>query len=84
MIKILYSIKDTKAGYFLNAVPFENDSVALRSFKQMVNDKRNDSVLSLYPADCEIWKLGTYDTKTGVITSELEFSLSAIDLKDGD
>ncbi len=79
MITKLYSIKDTKADMGL---PFAqmNDHVAMRTFKTLVNDEKQE--LSKYPEDLELYKIGSYDTATGQLTSEIKYLCRGTDVKE--
>ena len=79
MLKI-YCIKDTKAGY-MNPFYLQNDEIAIRSFKKAANDIQPNGVND-YPEDKELWYLGDFDERTGIITgTEPKFLLRAIDCK---
>lgn len=62
----LYSIKDTCAGSFNEILIFQNDELAIRYFKNLCAESKIKNDLQLY-------KLGTYDNITGVITNNVEF-----------
>lgn len=61
----LYSIKDTKGAFM---VPFvnQNDSLAVREVKTIVNGQKGSPV-TLYPEDFELWCIGTFDEVTGIV-----------------
>lgn len=65
----VYAVKDELSGEFFEPIYAENDVLATRDFKYKVNTidqwKYNSSDFSLF-------KLGSFDTKTGVYTSEIE------------
>lgn len=74
----IYCIKDTKAGY-MNPFYLQNDDIAIRSFKKAANDTQPNSVND-YLEDKELWKLGTFDERTGIISGhEPEFLVRAIE-----
>lgn len=58
-----YSIYDKKAFSF--ATPFfaVNDEVAMRSFEDLVRDRR--SLVSQHPEDFALYIVGRFDTETG-------------------
>ena len=61
----IYCVKDVKVGY-MNPFYIENDEIAVRTFKKSIVDKKgfDRDVLS---KDFELFKLGEFDEKTGVI-----------------
>lgn len=73
-----YSIKDTKIGF---ALPFyqQNDHVAVRSFTRAVNDPASE--YSKIAEDIELWKVGEYDTETGILTSDVAYICKGLDVK---
>lgn len=76
----LYSVKDVKAASYFRPFPSVNDQVAIRDLKTLVNT--NESEVAKYPEDYELWFLGEFDEKTGVITSDLKFLVNCADLKE--
>lgn len=82
MILHVFSVKDEKAGCFVGGLQlFPNESVALRAFTAAVNDRNGQNLLSVFPEDSSIFKIGTFDDQSGVFTPKLEFFKPAIDLK---
>lgn len=81
MIVKLYAVKDIKIDY---GTPFAlpNNAVALRTFKDLANDSSRNIVNEAID-DKEIWLVGSYDTSTGILTSELTFLAKAVDVYDG-
>lgn len=74
----LYGIKDTKAMAFNQPFLMVNDQVAIRSVKAVAADKQTE--LGKYPEDYELWSLGEYDDKTGIITSDIKHIVNIGDL----
>lgn len=73
----IYSIKDTKIGF---RQPFlqQNDAVAARTAKWMANEKKDYEL-----EDQELWKLGTFNDETGIITPiQPAYLYNLIELKD--
>lgn len=64
----LYAIKD-KINEFLPIQMLPNDQTAHRWFREMLE---NNPTMHLSPNDFEIYKLGTWDTVTGELTSKVE------------
>lgn len=59
----IFSIKDLKSGYqqiFLSA----NEAVAMRDFGSICN--KPDTQYNNFPTDYELWKVGEFDTETGI------------------
>lgn len=67
MITNLYSIRDIKNDY---SVPFAaaNDEIAVRMYKATAMDK--DSNLAMFPADFELWRIGSYNTMSAQLEAE--------------
>lgn len=67
MKKIIVSVQDMKSGY---ADPFtvDNENLAIRLFRVSFTDS-NNLIMSSYPDDFRLVKIGEYDSKTGVIDS---------------
>lgn len=63
----LYSIRDVNVGW---NQPFceVNDAVAKRGFAYSVN---NNDLLGFRPQDFDLYKLGTFDPETGIVTDEI-------------
>lgn len=65
MIYEAYSMKDTKAGSF--GIPFFklNQNLAQRDFVTLI--KQADGIMKQFPADFELWKVGSWDDQTGIM-----------------
>lgn len=61
----IYSMKDLKVGYG-PVFPEQNDNTAKRLFGTQMNAA--NSIQSFSPADFQLFKLGEYDTESGIIT----------------
>ena len=64
MIKGLYCVRDYKVGYTA-VITDENDAVALRAFKLALTP---DTIMYNNPKDFALFKVGEFDTDTGIIT----------------
>lgn len=62
----LYAIKDDLNG-FAPPIPFNNDDIAKRYFKEMCQE---NLTIRISPQDFSIWKIGEYNTKDGTIKTE--------------
>lgn len=67
MKKIIVTVQDIKSGY---ADPFiiDNEQLAIRMFRASFIDN-NKNIMSIYPEDFRLVKIGEYDSKTGLIDS---------------
>lgn len=65
----VYTIKDTASGVYGNPNFMHSDKQALREFEDIVNDKDGNKI-AMHPADFIMFRIGTYDTTTGVIEPE--------------
>jgi len=65
----LYGVKDLKAGAFTTP-PFGalSRGVAIRMFSSACQNQESD--LGKYPADFELWELGSFDQGNGSLVSE--------------
>ncbi|QXP08031.1 MAG: nonstructural protein [Arizlama microvirus] len=76
----VFAIFDKKAVSYLQPFYFPQKGQAIRAFEDSVND--NQSPFSKHPEDYALYKLGSYDDQTGVITSKQpEFIEEALNLK---
>ncbi|UPW41599.1 nonstructural protein [Peromfec virus RodF8_46] len=64
----LYSILDTKSGYYGSLMTFSNDATAIRSFTEMLISGDKNSMLCMYPTDYVLTVVGAFDQPTGLIT----------------
>lgn len=76
----LYSVKDVKAASFFRPFPSVNDQVAIRDLKTLVNSE--DSEISKYPEDYELWYIGEFDEKQGNLIPNQDFLVNCVDLKE--
>lgn len=67
MIKVIVTVQDLKSGY---ADPFiiDNEQLAVRMFRASFIDN-NKNIMSIYPEDFRLVKIGEFDSKTGLIES---------------
>jgi len=63
-----YTILDTKSKVYNQPHFLINDAVAIRQFGLVVNDK--ESIISKYPEDFRLYRVGSFDLSTGKITPE--------------
>lgn len=75
----IYSLKDKK-GSFVNPYVMQNTEQAIRDVKTAVNEN-TASILSKYPEDFDLYKMGDFDTETGEITSKVEMIINLKELK---
>lgn len=70
MIYNVYAVLDRKAGVY--ALPFfcPNDAVAMRHFDAAAYDPQQ--LMSKYPEDFSLVKLGQYDDEAGIIEGEVQ------------
>lgn len=66
----MYAIQDIKSELFNNPFYSDNDETAKRTVKMALQS--DESPLTLYPEDYRLFKLGTFDNKTGIVTAEKE------------
>lgn len=68
----IYAVRDNLIGY-LSITLEQNDPAALRDFSAAVNSP--DSRLFVKPEDYRLYRVGTFDTDTGIIEAESSPSL---------
>lgn len=76
----IYAVKDTVVGEMGNPFYLNNDEMAKRSFKNAINNG-TDIQLKLNYADTQLYKIGTWDTVTGEIESNVEFIMNGTEAK---
>lgn len=87
MIYGVYSVKDLKTGYL--PITYDvNDDSACRNFQIACNANKGSTFFQ-FPGDYQLWKIGSFDTSTGEIKSDLKFLMDApihldMDLKEND
>lgn len=64
MIKSLYAIRDCKSG-FLSPMIDDTDDSALRNFEYAC---KNNNIMNFAPQDFELYKIGSYDTDSGILS----------------
>lgn len=62
----IYSLRDVKAGYYMNMVILRNAVEAARFFLAIIEDKR--SPIAKYPKDYAIFEMAQFNQTTGHIT----------------
>lgn len=79
----LYGVKDMLSDEFQGRVlVLPADLVARRIFVEACSDSRSE--LAKYPADYELWRIGTLDTVSGSIEPDLERIMRGeVPVKDG-
>lgn len=68
MLQRIYAIKDTKAGMYNTPFFQPTHGTAERAFMELVRDEK--SFVHKYPADYDLYYLGSYDDITGELVSE--------------
>ena len=69
MIYGVYAIKDAKTAFMSCNVDY-NDASAIRNFEHAV--MAPDSLMRSHPADYTLYRLGSYNTESGIIVSEVD------------
>lgn len=70
MILFTYALYDKAAETFLEPFFAQSDAAAERGLKYQLTDQR--SQLSMFPQDFVLYKLGTYDTDSALLTAYSE------------
>lgn len=71
----LYAMRDNLVG-FLSPMVDDNDESAKRNFALMIQN--SNGVLGFRPKDFDLFKIGSFDTKTGIVMplSPIEYIVS--------
>ena len=75
----IYSVKDTVVGEMGNPFYLNNDEMAKRSFKNAANQEGSQIALNIN--DMQLYRLGTLNTVTGEIESNVEFIMNGTEAK---
>lgn len=67
MIYGVYAIKDAKTAFMPCNVDY-NDASAIRNFEHAV--RTPDSLMASHPGDYALYRLGLYDTESGIISAD--------------
>lgn len=62
----LYSVRDERASCSYEPQIFKTQVDAIRFFDQAIQNK--NTMINKYPDDFTLYKIGTFDERTGVIT----------------
>lgn len=73
----IYAIKDTIVGAFTAPFYQKNNSVAIRTITNAINNERE---LQNNAKDLQLYCLGEFNEETGEIQSNVEFIINIIDL----
>lgn len=65
MIYGIYAVRDVKTGFLSPTLDVNGDS-AIRNFEHAL--MRADSLFFTHPSDYSLYRIGDYDTETGLIT----------------
>lgn len=68
MLQKLYSVRDLKSEFWSPRVAYDDDS-AVRDFSMSVSNTDSVNILNFAPGDFELYYIGTFDTKIGVLNS---------------
>lgn len=69
MIYGVYAIKDAKTSFMPCNVDY-NDASAIRNFEHAV--MASDSLMRSHPADYTLYRLGSFNSETGIILSKVD------------
>lgn len=74
MIYGMYSVKDLKTGYLPPTFDM-NDLSAMRNFEHACMNE--ESLFFTHPSDYQLFKVGSFDTESGDIETEIVFLMDA-------
>ena len=75
----LYCLKDVVIGEYMNPVLYHNDEEAIRALRIGVSKPGYDDPNI---GDKQLWRIGDYDSTTGVVSSRIDMLANVIDLKE--
>lgn len=67
MVTKLYALRDDASDSFLNPASFPTDEAAMRDLAMMVSSSPS-STLAFAPGDYRLFRVGSFDSSTGLIT----------------
>jgi len=76
MESVLVAIYDSKAQTYTAPRTEKTIEVARRGFADAVNDPKKESALAIHPEDYTLFRIGTYNHETGVVTHEDKISIA--------
>lgn len=76
----LFAVKDILANEFIQVFPHQSVETAKRELSAVVNNK-SQSLLYQFPTDYQLFCIGEFETKTGLLTPSLDFECLLADLK---
>ena len=79
MLLKIYSVYDEKAGAYLPPFYMQNDAVAVRAFRNSVQDEEHN--FHKNAEDYTLFRLGAWDDNTGETVEEIEAVASGRHLK---
>jgi len=66
---LVFSVRDRATDQFGNPHFLINDGQAIRAFSDEVNSKSEDSYIAKHSDDFDLFKLGDFDTGTGLFST---------------
>lgn len=66
----IYSIRDVKTDQFANPMFMVNDGHAIRTISDAMRSKEEGNMLASHPSDFEMYKLGMWDSDTGLFEAQ--------------
>ena len=81
----LYSVRDRKST-FMDPVPMVSDGVAVRNFVELLRSVKASSSddLTVPYTDLELYRLGSFDLVSGIISPEMPVLLATSSIIDAD
>ena len=81
MIMEIFTVFDLAAARYLEPFFAPTVEVALRRFRQTVNQPRDDNPIALYPEDYTLYRIGAFNDTTGKMEGEeLEKLATALEM----
>lgn len=76
----VYAIYDKKAGQYFGLTVHKTDETYVRTLTPILKSDIPDNMLYHHSSDFEVFCLGTFDEKTGLIVADLRFVYNVSDL----
>jgi hypothetical protein len=73
----VFAVRDRATVQFGTPMFLVSDGQAIRSFGDEVNRKSADNNLNAHPEDFDLYKLGSYDTETGLFVCSVPVQILA-------
>lgn len=68
MKRLMFSVLDVKSKLYSNPWFMSANGEAIRAFRDLADDPK--TTVGRYPGEFELWRLGTFDDESGVVSMD--------------